>query len=362
MQKWPLLEARVLEASRQQLRLCNVTGYGRCLEAQVPCARGQLLAEEKALVLGSSDGTWLAKVCCVGEAAFDAMDDLIAGCLLCHADLVEGLAKELSRESNMPYDPCSDQLLQSLSPDVCQSLGPASTAILQQWRACCDVNAETWVELKEQLAKQPLLRHVRFLFGLFAALAMVEHSCRPNARVEWDSTTETMKLIAVEDISSQDRISRSYLDVGPLMLPTHVRRQLLKHDWGFDCACSRCKSSFEEPNCEDFAKPFIFDGDVTSQTDGRGHLSLQKCADPTGLKLDARALEAIRQAGTACASLQIPPVGTLHFLESFVADLQAQGNLTSVTLCLTGVQLEGGEPNMSKRQCVCNEKDDMCRN
>ena len=342
MERWPLLQAHVLARSQEQLRLCEVPGYGRCLEAQVACATGQLLAEEKPLVLGSSAGSWLSEACCASEDELDAMDDLVAGCLLLEMNPAAEswkLSRELSRESSPMQDAGHDVLLGHLSNELLCALGPSAPTILEQWRACCDVNAETWVELIEQQPLNPLICHVRFLFGLFAALAMAEHNCRPNARAEWDSTSQTMKLVAVDHIARGQRVSRSYLDAGLLMSPTSVRKATLQEDWGFECMCDRCRSDSEESTCADAASPFLPEDDAVSEIGSRGRLTLQKCAEPEGLTLDQAALRALRRAGSLCTSIRIPPVGTLHFLQQVAADLHTKASLTTVTLCLPCVSV-----------------------
>ncbi|CAE7242328.1 unnamed protein product [Symbiodinium sp. CCMP2592] len=342
MERWPLLQARVLETSSQRLRLCEVRGHGRCLEAQVACTLGQCLAEERPLVLGSSDGSWLAKACCVNEEEeLDAMDDLLAGCLCLHVSSdveKQQLAQELSRESSSVGDTSEDRLSICLSSHLLEALGPDVAPILSQWRACCDVNAETWIEtVEESEPTRPLIRHVRFLFGLFAALAMVQHSCQPNARVEWDSSAQAMKLVAMSDIACGQRISRSYLDAGLLMAPTSVRKVVLQQDWGFQCTCLRCRCSLQEVDWTDVMTPFLPDQNSDCQTGPR--LTLQRCAGPFGLKLDPAAVQAIRRAGAACQALGVPPVGTLHFLQDVVSDVQpgSRGSLSTITLCLPGV-------------------------
>ncbi|CAE8617960.1 unnamed protein product, partial [Polarella glacialis] len=117
-------------------------------------------------------------------------------------------------------------------------------AALALWRSRCGANAETWAELRGirgHSSEEPLIEgEVRFLFGVFGALAMAHHSCSPNARVQWDSSTRRMKLIAARAISPGDLVSRSYLDAGALLSSVAARRAALLEDWGFHCACSRC--------------------------------------------------------------------------------------------------------------------------
>ena len=295
------LSARLQEASESRLELCTIPGYGRCIRTLERVAAGELLAKERPIALGSSDGRSLAEVCVECED-LDAADDLIAACILLEmnttGDAQEAcaIAAELDASESESQ---LDHLLPCLSGDLIDTLTDAA-ASLRKWRGVCDVNAETWAEYVEGDNG-----NIRFLFGLFGALAMAEHSCQPNARVEWDVKQQTMRLVATEDIDAGQRVSRSYLDIVPLMSSVRLRQEALLTDWHFRCQCRRCKD--EETS-----------GSQLNGLDGVEDMDLQRCVEGD-LKVDG---EAVQRATAKCARFGLPAVGTLYFLQNVLADLQ----------------------------------------
>ena len=384
-----MLVARLTETSLGRLEVCTVDGYGRCIQTLEKFAVGELLAKEKPLVLGSSDGLSLAEVCCLsgGDVTVDASDsgvisntlpetniapenrvspifrgyvrfgegifklfllftpkplwfpdspsfqtkkthqksgdDLIAACVLLErrkeksehdAEVRCAVAAELDRSDENSSNSL-DPLIPYLSSEVNENLEHDSgtsgvlNAMLRKWRGICDVNAETWVELIESSG------HVRFLFGLFGALAMAEHSCDPNARVEWDQKEQTMRLVATKAIDAKQRVSRSYLDVGALLSSSSLRQDALQSDWHFTCRCTRCQDEYQKNVTSvvqahtDAAWPFL-----------SGKVDLQHVASAGGLPLDKALKMAVRTAAAACAAADLPMVGTLQFLQQLVAN------------------------------------------
>lgn len=313
------LSARLHEASQGRLEVCEVSGYGRCICTVAKVARGELLVKEKPLVLGSSDGLCLAEVCVEGQD-LDAADDLIASCILLETNAARDLqearvvAGELASTENQ-----SENLLPCLSDDVLETLaahGSPST-ILQRWRGICDINAETWAEFVDGPDG-----NIRFLFGLFGALALAEHSCHPNARAEWDEEEQAMRLVATEDIDAGQRVSRSYLDVGSLLSSASMRQDTLLRDWHFRCECCRCKDEVSG------IRPFK--GNDKGALAFLAALDLQRCVD-TGLTLDEDFKEAVRAATSACAMYGLPAVGTLYFLQGVLARV-GEGDLRILRL------------------------------
>lgn len=251
-------------------------------------------------------------------------DDLIAACLLLErrketsersdAEVRCAVAAELDRSDENSSNSL-DPLIPYLSSEVNETLEHDSgssgvlNAMLRKWRGICDVNAETWVELIESSG------HVRFLFGLFGALAMAEHSCDPNARVEWDQKEQTMRLVATKAIDAKQRVSRSYLDVGALLSSSSLRQDALQSDWHFTCRCTRCQDECQKNVTSvvqahtDAAWPFL-----------SGKVDLQHVASAGGLPLDKALKMAVRTAAAACAAADLPMVGTLQFLQQLVAN------------------------------------------
>ena len=72
--------------------------------------------------------------------------------------------------------------------------------------------------------------------GLFCDLAMLNHSCTPNATVEWLGQTAAAALVALRPIRPGEEITVAYI---PLDEPLDARRRAL-HEYGFLCDCQRC--------------------------------------------------------------------------------------------------------------------------
>ncbi|CAK9024838.1 unnamed protein product, partial [Durusdinium trenchii] len=265
-----------------------------------------LLAVEAPLALGSSDGERLGEVVSedvLSGMAVDASEDLLAACLLLETSTSPAAAEARAVAQALEASPAErsasgEAALRpaALSAELRAALEERGTVeeILDRWRGLCDVNAETWAESPSRL-------EVRFLFGLCGALAMVEHSCRPNARTEWDAECRQVKLVAMEDLRTGQRVTRSYLDAAELLAPWPRRQELLLSGWGFRCGCARCVE--ESSNVTDTA--------TTTE-----HLDLNRCA--VGLPLD-ELVPQVRKAGKACQALGVPKVGTLQFLEGVLA-------------------------------------------
>ncbi|AEO70984.1 uncharacterized protein THITE_2055665 [Thermothielavioides terrestris NRRL 8126] len=71
--------------------------------------------------------------------------------------------------------------------------------------------------------------------GLFAEVARINHSCRPNVYFRFSERRLTMEVVAYHAIEPGEEIVMSCKP------PAEVRRKYLKDHWGFDCACSLCR-------------------------------------------------------------------------------------------------------------------------
>jgi len=269
---------RVASASNGRLTLTNTCDRGRCLQVAGEVAAGEVLAVERPVAMGSSDGQCLIAVCQGMGAAtlLDASEDLLAACALLHADTtskleeVHQVANEMLAEAQASsispqFQALNIQLHSMFTPTLQEAV---SLETLGKWRALCDSHAESWAEVA---SSRKGIMFIRFRYGLFGALAMAEHSCRPNARVEWDSVRQVMQLVAVRPLQKGEFVSRSYLDAGLLLHSKDIRQQALKEDWGFVCACTRCSANKLEPEAAlaAAAAPLV--------PGGQG--DLQKCAE-----------------------------------------------------------------------------------
>ncbi|CAJ1422838.1 unnamed protein product [Effrenium voratum] len=293
------LAARVARVSKGGLALKSVPGLGRCLEVAEPVECG-VLAEEAPLALGSSLGRALART---ADGSLEASEDLLAACLELELEAPNDEAKsealQVAAELELGSDAQTDgELLSALRPEMRRALGERAPEMLRLWRRRCDVNAETWAELQGS--------EVVFLYGLFGALAMVEHSCRPNCRVEWDAERRLLRLVALRALDRGQRVTRSYLDMGLLLSPRNVRQQSLQQGWGFHCCCPRCATPGADASSD------VDDADELAAAAFFEVLDLQRCVE--GLPLGTSAAWAVASAEAAARRLGLPELGTLRVL------------------------------------------------
>ncbi|CZT24363.1 uncharacterized protein RCC_10088 [Ramularia collo-cygni] len=72
--------------------------------------------------------------------------------------------------------------------------------------------------------------------GIFPLVSRINHSCRPNAQHAWNEELKSMLVHAVREISAGEELTLSYLNGGP----SAQRKQILKDNFRFDCACELC--------------------------------------------------------------------------------------------------------------------------
>eukprot|EP00743_Colponemidia_sp_Colp-15_P008128 GILK01008812.1.p1 GENE.GILK01008812.1~~GILK01008812.1.p1 ORF type:complete len:570 (+),score=84.96 GILK01008812.1:38-1711(+) len=83
--------------------------------------------------------------------------------------------------------------------------------------------------------------------GLFPFVAMLNHSCEPNA-VYICGENGVMSVRAIRDLSDGEEVSVHYVD---LYQPLHQRREALLHSKHFLCQCRRCLDSIQNPSSID---------------------------------------------------------------------------------------------------------------
>eukprot|EP00918_Siedleckia_nematoides_P006119 GHVU01013296.1.p1 GENE.GHVU01013296.1~~GHVU01013296.1.p1 ORF type:complete len:537 (+),score=99.20 GHVU01013296.1:642-2252(+) len=73
--------------------------------------------------------------------------------------------------------------------------------------------------------------------GLFRGCSTFNHSCFPNAEVDFKDSAE-INVFALRAIDADEEIRTSYVDESK---PLNVRRRELKEFYGFDCGCEKCR-------------------------------------------------------------------------------------------------------------------------
>lgn len=73
-------------------------------------------------------------------------------------------------------------------------------------------------------------------------ISRFNHSCRPNAVVQWNADMDVQVLRAIKSIELDEEICISYLGED-IMEKRKVRRKKLQSSFGFDCRCVSCEKS-----------------------------------------------------------------------------------------------------------------------
>lgn len=78
--------------------------------------------------------------------------------------------------------------------------------------------------------------------GLYILQSSVNHSCVPNAIVEFPYSNNVLVLKAIRDIHPEEEICISYLDECCLERSRHSRQKALNSLYLFQCYCNKCLS------------------------------------------------------------------------------------------------------------------------
>lgn len=84
--------------------------------------------------------------------------------------------------------------------------------------------------------------------GLYTLQSAVNHSCVPNAIVEFPYSNNVLVLKAIRDIHPEEEICISYLDEYDLKRSRHSRQAALSSLYLFVCLCSKCLSQANDPD------------------------------------------------------------------------------------------------------------------
>lgn len=72
--------------------------------------------------------------------------------------------------------------------------------------------------------------------AVFETVCRINHSCCPNASLDWDLEMGCMEVKALRDLVGGEEVTVSYIDCDAGL---EVRRERLK-SWNFVCVCVRC--------------------------------------------------------------------------------------------------------------------------
>lgn len=84
--------------------------------------------------------------------------------------------------------------------------------------------------------------------GLYILQSAVNHSCVPNAIVEFPYSNNTLVLRAIRDIQVEEEICTSYLEECELERSRYSRQKALSSLYLFVCRCDKCQSQTNDPD------------------------------------------------------------------------------------------------------------------
>ncbi|XP_040565249.1 protein-lysine N-trimethyltransferase SMYD5 [Lepeophtheirus salmonis] len=84
--------------------------------------------------------------------------------------------------------------------------------------------------------------------GLYELQSASNHSCEPNAVIEFPFNNFELVLNAKKDINEGEEICISYLDECMLESSRHSRRKYLKENYMFLCKCIKCEAQINDPD------------------------------------------------------------------------------------------------------------------
>ncbi|CAD5113147.1 DgyrCDS2338 [Dimorphilus gyrociliatus] len=86
--------------------------------------------------------------------------------------------------------------------------------------------------------------------GLYSLHSCCNHSCTPNAEVQFPYGNHTLQLVATKDIESGEEIEISYLDDCQLRRSKATRQQILLENYMFLCQCNKCTTDQDDETDE----------------------------------------------------------------------------------------------------------------
>lgn len=91
--------------------------------------------------------------------------------------------------------------------------------------------------------------------GLYSLQSCINHSCNPNASVEFPHSNSTLVVRALREIRPDEEICIAYLDECHLERSRHSRQKALSSLYLFLCKCDKCQQQASDPDVtsdEDF--------------------------------------------------------------------------------------------------------------
>lgn len=130
--------------------------------------------------------------------------------------------------------------LQSSTRDCLRAYASLSASCKQKFNALFNSHALTTRQLRCDTVRGIWQSNALPTSGseraVFETACMVNHTCSPNARLEWDPLAGRMEAMALRTLQVGEEVTACYVDRSA---PVDVRRKKLQY-WGIVCVCSRC--------------------------------------------------------------------------------------------------------------------------
>ncbi|KAK6640743.1 hypothetical protein RUM44_012440 [Polyplax serrata] len=82
--------------------------------------------------------------------------------------------------------------------------------------------------------------------GLYKMQSIINHSCRPNAVINFPNGNFQLAVTASRNINPGEEICISYLDNCILSRSRHSRQKILQENYLFNCKCDKCEEEINE--------------------------------------------------------------------------------------------------------------------
>lgn len=84
--------------------------------------------------------------------------------------------------------------------------------------------------------------------GLYLTQSKINHSCNPNAEIQFPFSNSTVQVVALREIKPEEEICISYLDECQLNRSRHSRQRYLQENYLFLCECDKCQEEIHQPD------------------------------------------------------------------------------------------------------------------
>ncbi|XP_033633420.1 SET and MYND domain-containing protein 5-like isoform X1 [Asterias rubens] len=82
--------------------------------------------------------------------------------------------------------------------------------------------------------------------ALYQLQSRCNHSCRPNAEVQFNANNSTLSVVALTDINKSEEICICYLDECSRERSRHSRQKILRENYLFLCGCVKCLEQYND--------------------------------------------------------------------------------------------------------------------